>query len=236
MATLKPEDVFTPNAPVTEKEMFSERPLEIERINNALNEKGAQLLIYGPTGVGKTSLILYVLKLRGELHWTYRCDTVTTYQKIFSSIMAEWGPERVKSKKSTLGGKANLQTDFPFIVKGGVNGKIEKEKETIPWEEGVESITIINTIAPKGLILFFDDFEKIADITTKTVIANLSKHMSDIGAKYPKAKVVIVGIAESPANLIELDKSLTDRMHQIEINRMKDEEIAKIIEKGSKLL
>ncbi len=60
---LEPEEVFTPNAVAT-KDMFERRnePTSLglpglqDRLVEAMRQKGAQLRVFGDTGVGKTSL------------------------------------------------------------------------------------------------------------------------------------------------------------------------------------
>lgn len=61
--TEKPEDVFTPATPVRD-DMFATRRHERlqERVQGALQEQGKQVIAYGPTGVGKTSLIRYLCR------------------------------------------------------------------------------------------------------------------------------------------------------------------------------
>ena len=48
--------VFTPTAPIQQKEFFIGRLKELNHIVNAINEKGQHAILYGERGVGKTSL------------------------------------------------------------------------------------------------------------------------------------------------------------------------------------
>jgi len=64
--SLRPEDVFTPKTIVT-REMFARRneadldgnPGLQDTVQDALRERGGQILLYGDTGVGKSSLLKY---------------------------------------------------------------------------------------------------------------------------------------------------------------------------------
>ena len=66
VAALPPEDVFTPRA-VVSPEMFARRnepdlkgnPGLQDSLREALRERGGQVLMYGDTGVGKSSLLKY---------------------------------------------------------------------------------------------------------------------------------------------------------------------------------
>jgi len=61
VAKLKPEDVFTPATPVRD-DMFATRRHEDlqDRVEAVLGERGRQVVLFGLTGVGKTSLIRYL--------------------------------------------------------------------------------------------------------------------------------------------------------------------------------
>ena len=57
----QPEEVFTPASPVRDDMFATRRHAGIEeRVQGALGERGRQIIAYGPTGVGKTSLIRFL--------------------------------------------------------------------------------------------------------------------------------------------------------------------------------
>jgi len=60
-----PEEVFTPARPVSD-EMFATRQYEHlqDRVEAALNEEGRPVVLFGLTGVGKTSLLEYLCRNR----------------------------------------------------------------------------------------------------------------------------------------------------------------------------
>jgi AAA ATPase domain len=63
--TLSPDEVFTPAAPVRD-DMFATRRHEHlqDRLEAVLSQRGRQVVLYGPTGVGKTSLVRYLSSQR----------------------------------------------------------------------------------------------------------------------------------------------------------------------------
>jgi hypothetical protein len=62
---LTPEDVFTPASPVHPRVFATRRHEHLQdRVQQALEEKGRQVVLHGPTGVGKTSLVNYLCSER----------------------------------------------------------------------------------------------------------------------------------------------------------------------------
>src|SRR5271157_619723 len=48
--------VFTPGAPINEKDLFAGRTQQVEKIIDAVSQRGYHAILYGERGVGKTSL------------------------------------------------------------------------------------------------------------------------------------------------------------------------------------
>ena len=48
--------VFTPGAPINEKELFSGRRDQVLKIVDAVSQRGCHAILYGERGTGKTSL------------------------------------------------------------------------------------------------------------------------------------------------------------------------------------
>jgi len=49
-------EIFTPNVPINEKDLFSGRKEQITRVVDVIFQKGQHAIIFGERGVGKTSL------------------------------------------------------------------------------------------------------------------------------------------------------------------------------------
>src|SRR5579871_3795799 len=48
--------IFTPGAPINEKDLFAGRSEQVEKIIDAVSQRGCHAILYGERGVGKTSL------------------------------------------------------------------------------------------------------------------------------------------------------------------------------------
>ena len=82
--------VFTPSTPA--KLTFVERDSVNIQIVNALSTPGKQLVIYGHSGCGKTTLIINKLNQIYEDHITVRCISSLTYGEIILQAFDELNP------------------------------------------------------------------------------------------------------------------------------------------------
>src|SRR5437016_834388 len=85
----EPESVFTPKT-IVSREMFARRnepdlngnPGLQDNLRDALREEGGQVLIYGDTGVGKSSLLRYAADDEGMDHVSVDCLSSKTYEDL----------------------------------------------------------------------------------------------------------------------------------------------------------
>lgn len=88
MARLMPEEVFTPATPVRD-DMFATRRHEDlqDRVEAVLGERGRQVVLFGLTGVGKTSLINYLCRQRQIPHVRVECGG--TFEESMRDVLAK---------------------------------------------------------------------------------------------------------------------------------------------------
>jgi len=97
MAIFVPKSVdlgtaFSPMTPLRDASHFVGRKEELERSLDALVTPGAHLVVYGPRGIGKTSLVNVVIHLLGregsDCRVTrYTCSHGDHYQQIFGAYL-----------------------------------------------------------------------------------------------------------------------------------------------------
>jgi MoxR-like ATPase len=84
----QPEDVFTPRTVVT-REMFTRRnepdlygnPGLQDSLVETIRERGAQILVFGDTGVGKSSLVRYAAEDADASMLTVECRSRRTFDE-----------------------------------------------------------------------------------------------------------------------------------------------------------
>src|SRR3989304_1694756 len=89
---------FTPATPINARDLFAGRAKQIDRVIDAVNQRGLHAIVFGERGVGKTSLA-HVLEsfLQGMgrtiIAPRVACDTSDTYatvwRKVFTQIQVD---------------------------------------------------------------------------------------------------------------------------------------------------
>lgn len=215
------ESAFSPSAPINSRDLFLGRYEQVEKVVEAMNERGQHFVVFGDRGVGKTSLanIIYsyienviVVKVtcnRGE-------DFKQVWEKAFSKV-------RFSREKPGIGFTPEkvihpMQMDL-----------------FLPNKADIDSLDIQSVFeAVQGHLCFvFDEFDSINSSEVKIKFADTIKALSD---NAPHVTIGIVGIASSVDDLIGSHLSLERCLKQIKMPRMSKEELRKIIFKGLSIL
>lgn len=217
------KQVFSPIRPIQEKDFFFGRLNQLERVAEAINEKGQHAILYGERGVGKTSLANIMFDKFTNL---YPVKVTCEKQDNFKSIW-ERAFENIQISKTTA----------------GIGFKSEKITEIIDMSNSISSIAtlkashivkLLNSFGDDFRMLFiFDEFDNILNEKVRTTLADLIKSLSDNNTN---STIVLVGIADNIESLIGNHQSLERCLKQVKMPRMKKEECEEIIDKGLELL
>lgn len=240
MTDLRPEDVFTPATPVLD-DMFATRRHEDlqDRVENVLGERGRQVVLFGLTGVGKTSLIRYLCRQRDIPYVRVECGG--TFEEMareaLGQVVGEEEIERIQ-KKSAEG-------EFGATVWGFITGKVKVGKETEVRSAKVPRNVAALVAEALALldyrVLFLDNFENVIgkphETDTTRAISEMLKLFSDrsIDAQ-TDVKIVVAGIPTASEQLINLDEATARRTAQIEVTRMPADELDQILLRGGEKL
>lgn len=238
--TLSPEEVFTPAAPVRD-DMFATRRHEHlqDRLEAVLGQRGRQVMLHGPTGVGKTSLVRYLSSQRNIPMVRVECGPAfeDLMRDALGKIIGEEEIERIETSTGEAEFGASL---WAFItakgkVTEGTQTRVAKVPRTI-------SGMVAEALELLGYrVLFLDNFENLAEQEhseeTARRISELLKLFSDRSADAAMdVKVVVAGIPEASEQLIALDAATARRTAQIEVGRMPPEELDEILKTGGEKL
>jgi SpoVK/Ycf46/Vps4 family AAA+-type ATPase len=235
----RPEDVFTPASPVRD-DMFATRRHERleERVQGALHELGRQIITYGPTGVGKTSLVRYLCRKNSIKYVRVECGALfdEMLRDALAQVVTEEVIERVKSKAGEA--EAGFLTGiFNAKVKGqvGEDVKVAEVRRALP-------IVVAEALEAADVeVLFLDNYENLRHqghaAETKQAIVQFLKTLADRAADTDDAvKVVIAGIPEASEELVTADEATARRLSQIEVTRMPPDELDEILRSGEQKL
>lgn len=231
------ENVFTPSTAAVEN--YVPRPELEDSIKRDLKTPGKQLLVYGHSGSGKTTIIRKILKQEHIRYIITQCEEATTYEQIMLNAFDALNQFVVSQKSFNKSTKATatLSSEYNNIKSQiGVEGV------------NVESYTIVPILppqlTPQKLAAFFgegeiiwiiEDFHKVKP-TEKKRIADIMKIFVDNANDYRKTKVICIGACDTTNELVELDPNLKNRIAEIEVNLLSEKSIRAIVCNGFQLL
>lgn len=228
------ERAFRPFAPIDLPEFFAGRVEHVRRLETEAAAPGRHIVIYGERGVGKTSLAqLASFFLRRDEDRTHfvRCDKSSTFDSIFVDVLASAGIQVV------LNGLESEAESRGQLSVGSLNvGAVRRLRGTYRRLQTGRQITprlVVEQFAEQDALIIVDEYDRVTDGETHTRMAELIKHLSDAASR---TKLVLVGVAESVTQLIGEHASLARSLAQIRLDRMSDEELASIIQKGEEYL
>jgi hypothetical protein len=235
----QPEAVFTPASPVRD-DMFATRRHERleERVQGALGEQGRQVITYGATGVGKTSLVRFLCH-KNQINFV-RVECGPAFDDMLHDALAQVVDEEVVERVRTISGEAEAGFLAGFLglkVRGGTSEDVRstKVRRSLPVvvAEALEAADI--------QVLFLDNYENLNDqdyaAQTKQRIVQLLKSLSDRAIDNDRAlKTVVAGIPEASEELVTADEATARRLAQIEVSRMPENELDQILARGEEKL
>lgn len=231
MTHYKTNSVFTPSQQATVN--FVARPAIENQLLDALETVGTQVIIYGHSGSGKSSLLRKKLHEIYPNHITVSCHTGMTWDEItlsaFDQLDQFFETEQHDSSKS--------QTSY-----GAIQGLIQRRSEQH------QQMTLIRVVPPqltpqrlaqflgeKELCLVLEDFHKVEE-SQRMRLSQALKIFVDEGSNYPSTKVICVGAVGTARMVVEYDPEMRNRVAEIKVDLMTDDELGSILDTGEKLL
>lgn len=196
--------VFTPNAPVSNKGLFRGRLAQILKISTAIEQPGQHVVLYGERGVGKTSLatlLAPLLDFDGGMSTPttarINCTTQDTFRHIWTKVFREMHmspPQEWEERRP--------------------------DPDDLRW-------AFSNLPSPRLIVL--DEFDRVEDDDTLSLMADTLKALSD---HHVRSKVVVVGVADSIDQLFGEHESVQRAVEEVHMPRMSTEELTEIINEG----
>jgi Cdc6-like AAA superfamily ATPase len=213
------QKVFTPAAPVNNRDLFAGRIHQLSDLLSITNQIGTHGVIYGERGVGKTSLAAVVVNLilsGGGIAARANCDSgdsfTTVWQKVLDDVTI------IESRA-----RAGFTRDLQQTVKSA--------RGLLPERAGPGDVLVVlrQLAGDKGPVIFLDEFDRIGDPRTRAMFADTIKMLSD--RAFP-ATIVLVGVADTVDELVSEHASVERALVQIQMPRMSRPELQEIVKRG----
>jgi Cdc6-like AAA superfamily ATPase len=217
---------YSPGSPISESDLFAGRLTQIARGVDAVFQRGTHAIIFGERGVGKTSLANCLISFlprpstpgEAALFTGVRVNCVgeSTYESIWREVFSKLS---LSARLNRLGfGDGGTSESMNFA-------------DALPEHFGPAEVQHLLTAASadKHPIIAIDEFDKVRDSNTKTLMADTIKALSDHGVD---ATVILVGIGDTVEQLIAQHESVARCLREIVMPRMTFDEARTVAFRG----
>jgi hypothetical protein len=230
-------DVFTPSSIAINN--FIERKRINDKLVEALLTPGKQLILFGHTGSGKTTLIENKLRQTYEFHITTSCVSTTNFEQLIVDAFDQINPYFTENSKNKITNEysSNLKAELYCIgTNFGVKTSSENEstlKRILPPQLSPQRLAFLLGQAQACWVI--EDFHKIAPAEKKK-LGECMKIFMDLSRNFPYLKLIAIGAVETARQVVEYEPEMKNRVSEIYVPLMERSEIEEIIENGLKKL
>lgn len=226
-------DIFTPTSPATYT--FVERISINNILVDSLRTKGKQIIVFGHSGTGKTTLLHNKLRQVYEDFISTRCTTNLTFEQLVLTAFDQLGQFFISSQSNAKNTKltSTITADF-----ANIKNSIGYERTDI---KNTEFRPILPPqLTPQRLASYFgltnscwviEDFHKM-ESKEKLKLAQYMKVFMDESVNFPEVKIIAIGAVGTAKEVLSLDKELNNRVSEIEVPFMNNSELHEIISIG----
>lgn len=229
--------VFTPASPA--RLTFVERAELNTQLVSALQTPGKQVVIYGETGSGKTTLISNKLFQLYPDQITTRCTALDTIDSLLLDAFDQLDAFYVAGETRRASSQVNARLAIDYkAIKAHVSSHraldthVESRRLTQPR---LTPGRLAQLIGAAGCCWVLDDFHKVTT-ETKQRLSNVMKVFVDSADEFPDLKIVAVGATNSARSVVKLDAEMQNRVAEVHVPLMSNLEIAEIVSTGALLL
>jgi len=181
-----------------------------------IEQDRAHIVVFGPRGIGKTSLVNVLAELARDVEYRVMrcaCGSDATFEEIFRSLL-----------RSLPIGDLDRDTQARF------SGVDNLEQLLPPGAFGPTDLTnVLSHIKLEHTILIIDEFDRVEETQLKRQFAEAIKNISDVGAR---VTFIIIGIAQSLEELIGIHPSIQRHVVGIHLPLMTRGELERLVQAG----
>lgn len=218
---------FAYNCPAEDDVYFFPRESLCREFIQCIEEPGTQPLVYGESGVGKTSAVRYCLRRIKKLSAQVPCSHDVTEQTLipvsFYSLVQ-------------LGVKLGQITETGVKVGGrGLFQVWRIVKERLSSSQGPTMGDLVRALRACQVVLVFENIDRVADKGVNNCLGNMAKVLSDGSIASPAGQLVLSITARLAGQVPRCLSSPENGIRLIEVPRMTGLEVEGLIRHGMRL-
>lgn len=227
-------NIFTPSQPASEL-TFVDREIVNKQLVNALRTPGKQLIIYGHSGSGKSSLLNNKINQLFAGCIQTLCTKSTTIEQIKLSAFDQLDKYYISSSNNSksIGKSVSLKSTYLDLKSESKIQKDDRLERIVPMQ--LTNQRLAQLIGETGFCWKIEDFHKVNN-KEKQELAQMMKGFMDTSTEYPTTKIVVIGAVGTGKEVVEYDSEMRNRISEIFVPLMSLNELEKIITIGEKLL
>jgi AAA ATPase domain len=230
-------EVFTPST--IAKLTFVERDDINDELVDALRTVGKQIVVYGHSGCGKTTLLENKLRQIFPRHIKTSCMKGMTFEQILNDPLRQLSANYVseQSVKLTRASTSGLSTSGTAVGASVSATRTEEASlKAVPLaQQGVTPHIVAQSLGAHKACWVLEDFHKV-DEPEKIKLAQCMKLFMDLSENYSDLKMIFIGAVNSGREVVQYDPELRHRVAEVHVPLMKNEELMEILQKGEKCL
>jgi len=214
-------EVFTPGSPINGRDLFSGRLDQVNRILDAISQRGFHAVLYGERGIGKTSLSNVLSDFLHDAGRTFllprvNCDASDNFSSLWRKILQD---VVVTEHKPRMGFTPEQVEISRHII------------DELPEQISPDDVRRALDALSRGvtLVLVFDEFDRLTEARVRGLMSDTIKSLSDYSCH---ATIVVIGVADSVSELIQEHQSIERVLMQVPMPRMSATEIRQIVING----
>lgn len=217
-------EIYTPSYPIEIRELFSGRTEQLSAVFDFLRQKGKHIIVYGDRGVGKTSFanVIRVICETDQQVAKVSCSTQDTFESLFHNVLSKLTYDYEEAQQKIGFGSEIERTNKSLIF------------SNLYTQDQINIQVLTSVFGLLNPVIILDEFDRLSPSKfNKAIFTDLIKTLAD---NLPLTTLIIVGVSEDVASLIDEHLSIERNLSQIYMPSMSPDEITAIIRKGEEPL